>query len=261
MIQSSGYVKRSTQFFRLGRPRLAVVFLLLTRSAAADPVQLHGWPQQSPGGPVYITYAYSNLLDGTFLQSSSSELRRATEEALGLWATHAPIHFIERIDSGPAVSDSAYAAGKHPDIRIGHHLTPEVAHAFFPGESGLAGDVHVASGLPWSVGTGHWNFLETLTHELGHSLGLVHETVDLAIMNPSYPTHQFAGHGTGFLHPSDIRNLQAIYGAGTGSVTPITPTPEPATYLLVAGGLAQAARMRRRKASATNAADGMPFRL
>lgn len=219
---------------------------LLARPAAADPVPLAQWPQQAHGDPVYISYSYSNLLDGSFLQVSRAELRQATEEALRLWATYAPLHFRERPDSGPAVSDESYDATGHPQIRIGHHMVSEVAHAYFPGQDGLAGDIHVASGVPWSVGTGHWNFLETITHELGHSLGLLHDPVEPAIMNPSYPTHFFAGFGTSRLFPRDIRNLQALYGAGTGSVTPMAPTPEPATCLLVAGGLILLARMRRK---------------
>jgi hypothetical protein len=219
--------------------------LLLARAAAADPVPLSHWPQQAVGSPVYISYSYSNLLDGTFLQITPMELRAATEEALRLWASYAPLHFTEGIDSGPAVSDISYPAASHPQIRIGHHDSSELAHAYFPGHDGLAGDVHVASGVPWSVGNGHWDFLETITHELGHSLGLVHEHVELAIMNPSYPTHRFAGLGTAYLYPSDIRSLQAIYGTGTGSVAPLAPVPEPAAYLLVAGGLALVARMRR----------------
>ena len=239
-------MKRSAQFFRLGPLHLALAINLLASPAAADPVELTYWPQQSNGGPVYISYSYSNLLDGTFLQASPAELRHATEEALRLWATYAPLHFTEQVDSGPAVSDASYNAADHPLIRIGHHMVAEVAHAYFPGPDGRAGDIHVASGVPWSVGTGHWNFLETITHELGHSLGLLHDNVESAIMNPSYPTHRFGGLGTAFLYRSDIEKLQAIYGAGSGSVTPISATPEPATYLLFAGGLALVARVRRK---------------
>lgn len=238
-------MKRSAYLFRVGTLSLTLGFLLFAKPTAADPVHVGSWAQPD-GGPIYITYSYSNLLDGTFLLISPGELRQATEEALRLWASYAPLHFTERIDSGPAVSDLPYTAGSHPHIRIGHHESAELAHAFFPGQDGLAGDTHVASGVPWSVGTGHWNFLETITHELGHSLGLVHEHVEPAIMNPSYPTHRFGGLGTAYLYPSDIRALRAIYGVGTGSVTPMTATPEPATYLLVAGGLALVARMRRK---------------
>ncbi len=245
-------MKRSAYLFSVGTLSLTLGFLLFARPTAADPVHFDSW-SRSDSGPIYITYSYSNLLDGTFLLISPTELRQATEEALRLWANHAPLHFTERIDSGPAVSDSAYTAGSHPQIRIGHHVSADLAHAYSPGQDGLAGDVHVASGVPWSVGTGHWNFLETITHELGHSLGLSHEHVEPAIMNPSYPTHRFGGLGTAHFYPSDIRALQAIYGSGTGSVTPLAATPEPATYLLVAGGLALVAHARRKRRATEDA--------
>jgi hypothetical protein len=68
-------------------------------------------------------------------------------------------------------------------------------------------------------------------------------------MNPSYPSHRFQGLGTAYLYPSDIRQLQAIYGSGSGSVQPLGPVPEPATWILVSGGLAAVARTRRQKRS------------
>jgi matrixin len=233
--------------------------LLLASPTAADPVAL-AWPQPAgPGTGVYITYSYSNLLDGTFLVITPEELRAATEEALELWAGYAPLHFIEQPDSGPGVSDFDYEAGTYPQIRIGHHVSPEIAHGYYPGQGGLAGDVHFASGVPWTVGAGHWNFLEAITHELGHSLGLTHELQDIAIMNPSYPFHRFEGLGSAFLYSSDIRRLQALYGAGVGSVQPLDPSPEPATYLLVLTGIAALARSRRRRRATT--VGGLPATL
>lgn len=220
----------------------------LSRPAQADPIGIQ-WPQPSGlGTDVFVTYSYSNLLDGTFMLLGAAELRAATEEALRLWATYAPLHFTERPDSGPPPSDISYPATDHPQIRIGHHPMSELAHAYYPVADGLGGDVHFDPGIPWSVGEGHWNFLEAVTHELGHSLGLGHELDTVAIMNPSYPQRRFHGPGTAFLFPTDIENLQAIYGTGRGSVRPLAPVPEPAMFVLVAtGAVAIAARVRRRR--------------
>lgn len=227
-------------------PRASVIVVLLgaltpVSTASADPVAV-GWPQ--PGGrgsPVVITYSYSNLLDGSLLLLSPQELRAATEESLALWARYAPIDFIEMADTGPPPSDILYDGAGDPRIRIGQHPMPDIAHAFYPDDpSGLAGDIHLDTGIPWTLGTGRWNILEALVHELGHALGLQHELDRPAIMNPSSPLQRYGGLGTAFLFPADIESIQAIYGSGVGRLQTISPTPEPGAIALVATGLISA---------------------
>ena len=224
---------------------------VLAGRVQADPVRAQ-WPQPAGAGTdVFITYSYSNLLDGSLMLLANDELRAATEEALGLWASYAPLHFVERVDSGPAPSDVSYAPGGHPQIRIGHHTMPELAHGYYPSDTdGLGGDVHFDTGLPWTLTDARWNFLEAVTHELGHALGLVHEDGRPAIMNSSYPLRRFERLGTAFLYPADVEALQSIYGAGKGSVQPLAPVPDAATALLVTTGLAVIARVRRRRGAA-----------
>jgi hypothetical protein len=244
VTHSSGNGKRIARFCLAGAAILASS--PFAAPANADPVGLQWRQPQGKGTSIAITYSYANLLDGTFLLITPSELRAATEEALGLWAGYAPLHFIERPDSGPAVSDQPYPADGHPQIRFGQHVLAEVAHAFYPGAEGLSGDVHFASGIPWSLGDGHWNYLEAVSHELGHALGLVHELDEIAVMNPWYPSRRFHGLGSARRYPADIRQLQGIYGPGVGSVQPLNPTPEPGTSLLVLTGVASLAHYRRR---------------
>jgi len=226
-------------------PLALVAAALFPAPLRADPIAM-GWPQ--PGGPgttVLITYSYSNLLDGSLRLIPEGSLRDATVEALSVWAMFAPLRFVELRDSGPPPSEAPYDGGTSPQIRIGHHPMTDLAHSFFPAApDGRAGDVHFDTGIPWTLGSNHWNLLEVLAHELGHALGLGHIADEPAIMNPFFPQARFAGLGTGFLLPADVRALQALYGAGIGSVHPLDPIPEPATLLLVGAGLAALARRR-----------------
>jgi hypothetical protein len=215
------------------------------RAAAADPIGLQ-WPQTGgPGTPVTITYSYSNLLDGAFLLIAPPQLRGATEEAFRLWAAFAPLHFVERPDAGPPPSDTSYHAPGAPEIRIGHHQTTDWAHAYYPGQwGGLAGDIHLATGAPWTLNsTGSWNYLEAITHEIGHTLGLGHELREQAMMNPDFP-RRYSGLGSAYLLPADIANIRAVYGSGEGSVEPLAAVPEPSTLLLMAAGVAGLLRRR-----------------
>jgi hypothetical protein len=240
---------------RLVRVVAFTAALALADPARADPLR---WPQPGgPGTPVALTYSFSNLFDRFRLAFDAAELREATEEAFGLWSRYAPLNFYERTDSGPPPSDWEYARGRHPDIRIGSHAIEGdgiLAHAFLPfntAQSGLAGDIHVnrAVTFTWSIGAGFpsIDFLEVITHEIGHALGLGHPMYADAIMSP-FHGYRFHGLGTGFLFPRDIRAVRAIYGAGVGSVHPI---PEPApVLLLLTGGFAlgwREARIRSRR--------------
>lgn len=191
------------------------------------------WPQ--PGGlgtALTLTYSLSNLADGGLPGGlQPAQLRAAVEEVLALWASYAPLRFVEVVDSGPAPSEVVYGAAGHPQIRIGHHyidgdVAPdELAHAYLPPDEifndGLSGDVHFDDGNTWSLDPDTAvDVLEVLVHELGHALGLGHEEFATAIMNPFY-AGRYDGLGTSFLFPDDIAGIRGLYGSGVGSVTPI----------------------------------------
>ena len=241
----------------MARPLLAAAAafqcaLLVATTAHADPFR---WPQPGgPGSPVVLTYSFSNLLDQAFPGAlTETDIRASTAEAFGLWSQYAPVHFVERTDSGPRPSDAEYARGTHPDIRVGYHVIDDqtvFAHAYLPwntDESGLAGDIHFSamSAFAWSVDGGFTgiDFLEVITHEIGHALGVGHILYADAIMQP-YHSHRFRGPGTAYLLAPDIGAIRSLYGSGVGSVQPV---PEPSTVLLLATGLAAALVRRARR--------------
>ena len=230
------------------RRTACVLLVILAVARAADAFVLTGdkWPQANLGDQITITYSYSNAFDGGLLDQNNqpvpqSVIRSSVVEALSLWASVAPLNFVEVPDHGPTASDNEYAISPgDPEIRIGHHYIDGFgnykAHAYYPFSttSGLAGDVHFDDSDRWNViGTLTYpDLLGCAEHELGHSLGLDHSADPTAVM---YPTFQrMSGPGTGYLTADDIAGIRAIYGAGVGSVTPL---PEPSTVVLAAIGV------------------------
>jgi hypothetical protein len=194
------------------------------------------WPQPGgPGSPITITYSYSNLLDGGLDGGlSAATIQEAIQQALGLWASVAPLRFVEEPDAGPPPSNTDYNPDGVPMIRFGHMAIDgpgnTLGYGYYPGQTGLGGDIHLDEAEDWSVNPNSGlDLLEVATHEIGHALGLAHEPPTSqggqdAIMNPYYGG-RFHGLGTGFLYPSDIHAVEAIYGTGTGSVTPLWNVP------------------------------------
>jgi hypothetical protein len=261
--------------------RPAIVRHALAAAAAAfwyavvcvSPAHADGfrWPQPGgPGTPVNLTYSFSNLLDGTLGPLSEADLRASTAEAFGLWSSYAPLSFTERQDSGPIPGDQNYDRATHADIRIGYHPIADdavLAHAYLPWDterSGLAGDIHFNEMTPftWSVGDGFptIDFLEVITHEIGHAVGVGHILYADAIMQPYYSA-RYHGQGTAYLLTPDILALRSLYGSGVGFVHPM---PEPSTMLLLATGvmtliLRRQAFRRRRLAALTATARRDPI--
>ena len=213
------------------------------------------WPQ--PGGvgtPVTVTYSYNNFLDGGMkdpmgISVPANYLRVITEEAFGLWASVAPLNFVEVTDVGTPVYQgntaeyNAYPANSFGQIRLNHRyingtdaqngMPTTKALAYFPGNGGnIAGDIHFDNGDPWAIiGTpSEPDVLGVLVHEIGHTLGIDHTSIVGAVMNPMALRRM--GPGTGILTADEVAAVQAIYGAGVGSVTPLFRVPEPAAAFL-----------------------------
>lgn len=105
------------------------------------------------------------------------------------------------------------ADGTTADILIGatamDGASGTLARAYFPtASSSLGGDIEFDSAERWSIGTaGGTDIFRVAAHEIGHSIGLEHESAVVALMNPFY-SEEVSGPLA-----DDIAGAQAIYGA------------------------------------------------
>jgi hypothetical protein len=221
---------------------------------------LQGGKWSQPGGlgtSITLTYSFQNMFDGGLKMPNGQPLpnqliRKSIEEAMGLWASVAPLNFVEVPDDGlPYGSSTQYGQIRFRHIYLNGPDPPPPAlpiakaQAYFPSSGPtFAGDVEYDHADPWQeVGTLPVpDILGATIHELGHSLGLGH--TDLPETNMYWIFTRTAGLGTGKLHADDIAGIRAIYGSGTGSV--VSLVPEPTIGVLFTGaGIAWLLRFRR----------------
>lgn len=230
---------------------------LLSASAWGGYYPMHAsWPQaDGPGSPITLTYSYSNLFDGSIatragVPLSVDVLKGAFEQAFADYAAFLPIHFVEVVDAGPLPETGQYDPTGLANIRIGQvaNVADANAYAYFPMSpltSGLAGDIVFNAqrfGLGWTAAF----FYGVAQHELGHSLGMGHYVNS----DPAASANLALSAYTGPVYPLDdetIAALQGVYGAGIGSVTPLTAVPEPAAWASLLAGLTLIAWKRTRR--------------
>lgn len=180
-----------------------------------------------PGGTVTYSFMGSGVPMGTHSDASLavsslpgfqacflSEIR----DAFAAWSAVANIQFVEVPDNGVRFD----GAGAKGDIRIGAHTMDGqwgvLAHAFFPPPGGVsaAGDMHFDRHEVWSCtpGPGVVDIGIVAAHEIGHAIGLNHETrvERTALMNPYYNPNTAS-----ILLADDVAGAAALYGLGVSA--------------------------------------------
>jgi len=189
---------------------------------------------RNPGG----TVTYSFIDDGVAMEGGNPSIAISSmtnfqpcfydeiRNAFKLWQAVADIQFVEVADNNVAHN----GAGAVGDIRITAHTGAELsggvlAFGYFPPPNGVsaAGDIHFNDAFNWTCDhrvQGQFDIGIVATHEIGHAIGLDHETTVPAIMEPFYnPTindqNQFFAANLTIprLNPDDVSGAQEIYSA------------------------------------------------
>ncbi|XP_057297469.1 matrilysin-like [Hydractinia symbiolongicarpus] len=167
-----------------------------------------------------LTYYYNNYTPDL----DRNKVRELTKDAFKFWSDVTPLTFTEKSGGDIVIS---FGSGAHHDGRrtCGYPFDGKsgvLAHAFFPEDGRLHFDDAETYTYKSSSGT---NYLWVATHELGHILGLEHDTNNKnAVMYPYYRPYNANGMK---LHSNDIYRIQAQYGKSTGGGGP-NPPPTPA---------------------------------
>jgi len=139
-------------------------------------------------------------------------VRQTLRRAFSVWSKHADLSFTEDLERTPDIKIS-FESGDHQDGDAFDAAGGTLAHAFFPGQGSISGDIHFDDDEMWTLGSySGVNLTQVAVHEIGHSLGLEHTRVRGAIMFPSYEGYK----PNLDLAQDDIAGIQALYGPPQG---------------------------------------------
>uniref|UniRef100_A0AC35GQJ9 Peptidase metallopeptidase domain-containing protein n=1 Tax=Panagrolaimus sp. PS1159 TaxID=55785 RepID=A0AC35GQJ9_9BILA len=183
----------------------------------ADPKYIP-WPKK------IITYA----IQGTDITSDVTlkDLRKVVREAFDIWSKYIPRDFIETTDVKNANIQLSFWEGSHNDNISFDGIGGIVAHASYKGI------LHYDRDEKWkrySISEKEnpriKDLLAVTIHEIGHVLGIGHSKIPGSVMILDYQG-DFGKNGyvQPKLLPSDIQNIQNIYGARNNEIklSPIT---------------------------------------
>lgn len=169
---------------------------------------INEWPHSWPDGVVsYRLNSYSSDF------SKRNQLRAVTV-ALRTWQLR--------------INKIKFRRERNPDVHVDFDISFEptdhfssdniLAHAYFPGQGDISGDVHINDGTwNWTSGVHLSNLarpplVPIMIHEFGHSLGLRHDTdINSQLTEIMYPSFNLGQKKT-TLGSRDIFRIQERYG-------------------------------------------------
>jgi len=186
---------------RCGNPDLT--FNAITRLFAAD--DLGAWPSRRISFAVDPNNAPA-LPAGT--------LARVVQQAFDIWTGAVPFDFVQR-PIGQANIFIAFRRGDHgdnvPDGSLDGRPGGVFGHGYGPAHPSLAGQAHLDADERWFLNPGDdgsADLLSILAHEIGHTLGLPHETSDRqSIMAPDFRLAEIRRQ----LSAGDEQRIQDLY--------------------------------------------------
>jgi hypothetical protein len=205
--------------------------LLLAASTCTSPVHAYSISGTKWGSPIMGTGASvtwslmgnsvpcSAEFSGCTINSFSG-FTAQIQSALSSWSSVANISFTQVSDNGLPFNAPGATLGQ---IRIGQHYFDGalgvLAHAYIPTTANTAaGDIHFDQDESWaSTHNGNPSAIQVLNvaaHEVGHAIGILHSSINAALMYPYYNESVAAPTS------DDIAAAQFIYGPRT----PTTPT-------------------------------------
>lgn len=163
------------------------------------------WPYKWEHSPV--TYRLNNLTNDI---AKKEQQIRAVTVAFRTWQLHTNIRFKRVYDSFSKVDiNISFQPLASFDNRKG-----VLAHAAYPGQGEASGDIEINDEWNWVTHSKLMNLaspplVPVLIHEIGHSLGLKHDTRTMqSMMYPSFDLGKPKDH----LHEYDIERIQSYYG-------------------------------------------------
>ena len=131
----------------------------------------------------------------------------------------------ERVFDGSQLMNIAFLTDdekKNAEInclyKLNNKKSGTLTHGFYPDNSTLLGDLHFDNER-WSdqrtvSGDGKYNSFSAAVHEIGHCIGLFHNTEDEdSIIQPIYKPGFSVENKNKILSESDIKTVQEMYGA------------------------------------------------